>query len=551
MHSFYTNAVLQAMALAVVVALICPASGAHYQLDRTSATRETHGRNALERIYRDVEVSQSVHSLCWKRAVENLVEGCKAMDDAERSKFAMQLANCHMERSGLPVHPCTNDMQLIECTRPITNNPIAFNAYTEFLLHSENICYFVQSVYFQEKTERTISALAFTATATLESMEDLQQLSTSMNQMLSHSVQAQGELASSQMALRETIDELKDEQVEGLRSMQTHFGELQLLSGHIQAGVEETIQGQHAIRERQAEFREQQERMHAQGLDFFKHMSSESAFVREQMQHSTEAQTMLLEEQKSILQRVQSIKEFQGQLVESQQEFFEQQQKLHDNTKQQLLEIITDSTTASHHLHQLVQVQTSAFQNAVDNIGELATKSESTIAAIHEQHTKLSSLQNELIGSVEKVAEFQRSILGEFFDMKSIAFYSAFLIATFILTSFSFTGSARWRTVLVVLVNVLIERLLRSYDLPFFPWASADSLIIAARWASLCVAVTVLFASAVGHKDIAQDNNRLLLAMEERNARILEHLQHQETLWSMQLREITNKHRRGLTPDNE
>ena len=100
MHSFYTNAVLQAMALAVVVALICPASGAHYQLDRTSATRETHGRStppphhrrnllaaltlqwldALERIYRDVEVSQSVHSLCWKRAVENLVEGCKAMD---------------------------------------------------------------------------------------------------------------------------------------------------------------------------------------------------------------------------------------------------------------------------------------------------------------------------------------------------------------------------------------------------------------------------------------------------------------------------------------
>jgi hypothetical protein len=81
-------------------------------------------------------------------------------------------------------------------------------------------------------------------------------------------------------------------------------------------------------------------------------------------------------------------------------------------------------------------VQTSAFQNAVDNIGELATKyprplyltlsqpqdthlklfrlirSESTIAAIQEQHTKLSSLQNELLGSVERVAEFQRSILG-------------------------------------------------------------------------------------------------------------------------------------------
>jgi hypothetical protein len=90
--------------------------------------------------------------------------------------------------------------------------------------------------------------------------------------------------------------------------------------------------------------------------------------------YSTEAQALLLEEQKSILERVQTIKEFQGQLVESQQDFFEQQKQLHDTTKHQLLEIINDSTMASHHLHQLVQVQTSAFQGAVDNIGELAAR---------------------------------------------------------------------------------------------------------------------------------------------------------------------------------
>jgi hypothetical protein len=29
--------------------------------------------------------------------------------------------------------------------------------------------------------------------------------------------------------------------------------------------------------------------------------------------------------------------------------------------------------------------------------------------------------------------------------MKSIAFYIAFFVAAFVLTSFSFTGSARWR----------------------------------------------------------------------------------------------------------
>lgn len=41
---------------------------------------------------------------------------------------------------------------------------------------------------------------------------------------------------------------------------------------------------------------------------------------------------------------------------------------------QQLLEIITDSTTASQRLHQLIQVQASAFQGAVDSIGELAAR---------------------------------------------------------------------------------------------------------------------------------------------------------------------------------
>lgn len=66
--------------------------------------------------------------------MENLVGGCKSMDgnmcpeelpflmgvdpkfslDSKRSKFAMQLSNCHLERSGLPVPPCTADMELVE-----------------------------------------------------------------------------------------------------------------------------------------------------------------------------------------------------------------------------------------------------------------------------------------------------------------------------------------------------------------------------------------------------------------------------------------------------
>lgn len=42
----------------------------------------------------------------------------------------------------------------------------------------------MQSMYFQERTERTVSSLASAATATLNSMADLHELSTSMSVVL-------------------------------------------------------------------------------------------------------------------------------------------------------------------------------------------------------------------------------------------------------------------------------------------------------------------------------------------------------------------------------
>lgn len=85
--------------------------------------------------------------------------------------------------------------------------------------------------------------------------------------------------------------------------------------------------------------------------------------------------------------------------------------------------------------------------------------------AIHEQHERLSGLHAELIGSVEKIAEFQRSILGtercwikcskgsrwdregEVFDIKTFAYYGASLALAFAFTSFSATRRARWNLI--------------------------------------------------------------------------------------------------------
>jgi len=509
-----------------------------FQLDRVANERAAQGKTALDRISRDMETSKPVHSLCWRQAVENLVGGCKSMDDSKRSKFAMQLSNCHLERSGLPVPPCTADMELVECTRPILNNPIAFNAYTEFLLHSESICYFIQSIYFQEKTEKTISSLAFAASATLESMEGLEHLSNSMHLILADSVQVQSELFSSQNALRETMSNLRQDQLENMHLLQLHLGQLHQLSGNIQEGVEETIQSQQAFRERQEALLEQQQLMQREGLEFFQVLSGDSAYVREQMQLSTEAQSQLLEDQKIVMDRVKIIKESQLQLEESQKDFFEKQRQLQEQSKKQLLEIITDSNMASQHLQQLVQGQTSAFQSAVTKIGDLATRSESTIASIHDQHIKISNLQNELLGRVERVAEFQKAILGESFDLNSVMFYVVFLLVTFVVTSLSLTRSARWRIVIVLMTNVLFEKLIRINHLHIIPWEDDYSSVILIRWLCATLAAAILLMSAIRHRDFLRENNQLLRDLTEKNVQILGHLQQQEVLWSMQLREL-------------
>lgn len=100
-------------------------------------------------------------STCWVQALQTLVESCKSMDENLRSKFAVQLANCHLQSSGLKTVPCkywadqhdlreeekkpqsivagTASMSVLECTAPLAENPIAFNSYTEFFIHSDHV----------------------------------------------------------------------------------------------------------------------------------------------------------------------------------------------------------------------------------------------------------------------------------------------------------------------------------------------------------------------------------------------------------------------------
>src|ERR1700753_2477261 len=86
---------------------------------------------ALETLSRDAHTSP-----CWQNAVGALVRGCRDIeaDDIERSRFAVQLANCHLAKSGFDTYPCTSSMTIAQCTSGM--DTIAFNSYTNFYVSS-------------------------------------------------------------------------------------------------------------------------------------------------------------------------------------------------------------------------------------------------------------------------------------------------------------------------------------------------------------------------------------------------------------------------------
>lgn len=72
-----------------------------FQYDDGLKSRVTKGRDSLE-IWREKGVSNS----CWRSAIESLEQGCKTMqtNSDERNRFAVRLANCHLENSGMQTY---------------------------------------------------------------------------------------------------------------------------------------------------------------------------------------------------------------------------------------------------------------------------------------------------------------------------------------------------------------------------------------------------------------------------------------------------------------
>ena len=144
----------QHLLLATLIPTQC--GGASFELDTMASSRAQAGKAQLDELLRD-----SSSASCWGRAIESLTAGCKQMDDVERSRLAVQFANCHLEKSGLQTYECSESMNIAQCTGPMVASPsgLAYSTYTLFYSHAESMCFYLKSSAFQESTESAVSSL--------------------------------------------------------------------------------------------------------------------------------------------------------------------------------------------------------------------------------------------------------------------------------------------------------------------------------------------------------------------------------------------------------
>ncbi|XP_026469857.1 uncharacterized protein LOC113373797 [Ctenocephalides felis] len=101
-----------------------------------------------------------VHGDCWKNAVLQLNHECKSLTEDVQQDLSLRFTNCFLEMSGQQTYNCFSDkkpnLRRI-CIDSMSDR--AFNVYTEFYSHTQNMCFYLYNKIWHEKAEETINLL--------------------------------------------------------------------------------------------------------------------------------------------------------------------------------------------------------------------------------------------------------------------------------------------------------------------------------------------------------------------------------------------------------
>lgn len=192
---------------------------------------------AVQRGKQQMEKYRSESSPCWKKAVEDIESTCSELTDIDQSILAIKFANCHFEKSGLKTFECTNKSDFKRCTNEMKKeDSTAFMTYTTFFTHVTDVCFYLQSEIWRQKTAKTISRLSTTAESTVEKLDQSLQ-----NQDLV--LQSQNKSLSNQQKILQNEEQLKTTLENSTKSAKAAFEQMKQKADEQQAIFSNTFDG--------------------------------------------------------------------------------------------------------------------------------------------------------------------------------------------------------------------------------------------------------------------------------------------------------------------
>lgn len=151
---------------------------------------------------------------CSAATFVGVQQSCKEIsnDDNSKKQMAYSLSRCFLMSLGIDIPDC--DYSLKQCFQENDYHPDFVNIFTQFYLHFDSICYFLETKLWQRQTGDLINALSSTSEQTLEKLQSVRQelfsFEKSISDSLSSSLQISQEIKDATLKI---TDEIKEQNV--------------------------------------------------------------------------------------------------------------------------------------------------------------------------------------------------------------------------------------------------------------------------------------------------------------------------------------------------
>ena len=142
-------------------------------------------------------------SSCWANVLAQLPNGCSQLGEDSRARMAVRLANCQFEQSGLPTYSCGDEMSARDCTQPMHATHYAYISYTNYFLHVDNICFYLQAEAFQRRMDGTVARLASVSAEAADRIAGLEGKASALSETV---LKTTAHLGDSMQALHDTSE---------------------------------------------------------------------------------------------------------------------------------------------------------------------------------------------------------------------------------------------------------------------------------------------------------------------------------------------------------